>query len=92
MMASTMGRTTLSAVAKILAFSAAVEICTGRALEAKPTIVVSLLLGVDDSSEGLTAVGRLFGIALIALGLACCGRLDGRDAYLCFGSGRRGHS
>jgi len=70
-MASSLGQTKLSIISKILTFAAIVEICTGLALEAVPTTVVSLLLGNDDSNEVLTAVSRLFGIALIGLGFAC---------------------
>jgi hypothetical protein len=70
-MASILGQTNLSVLAKVLTFSAIVEICTGLALEAAPTNVVSLLLGADDSNELLTADSRLLGIALMSLGLAC---------------------
>ena len=60
----------LSALTKILAFAAAVEICTGLALMIIPAIVATLLLGEDLSGAG-ALVGRLFGVALLALGLAC---------------------
>jgi hypothetical protein len=55
---------------KILAFAAVVEVGTGLALAIDPTMVVSLLLGAEVSGTG-TLLGRCFGIALLALGLAC---------------------
>ena len=55
---------------KILAFAAVVEVGTGLALMIDPAIVVRLLLGVEVSGAGLL-LGRCFGIALLALGLAC---------------------
>jgi hypothetical protein len=55
---------------KILTFSAVVEIGTGLALMIDPAIVVRLLLGADLAGVAI-AVGRCFGIALLALGLAC---------------------
>ena len=60
----------LSPLSKILAFAAVMEAGTGLVLMADPTIVVALLLGVDVSGVG-TVLGRTFGIALLALGLAC---------------------
>jgi hypothetical protein len=65
---------------KLLAFSAVLEIATGVALLAVPSVVVSLLLGDGFAAAGVM-LGRFFGIALIALGLACWptrqgGRLD----------------
>jgi hypothetical protein len=58
------------ALAKILAFAAAVEVGTGVVLLIDPAVVVRLLLGAGDSAEA-TLLGRFFGIALLALGLAC---------------------
>lgn len=55
---------------KILAFAAIVEVGTGFALMVDPAIVAALLLGVDLSAVGVV-LGRCFGIALAALGLAC---------------------
>ena len=55
---------------KILAFAAIVEVGTGLALMIDPAIVARLLLGADVSGAG-TVLGRCFGIALLALGLAC---------------------
>ena len=57
-------------MARILAFSAVVELATGLVLLADPALVVSLLLGVD-ASAAVTWVGRCFGVALLALGVAC---------------------
>jgi hypothetical protein len=55
---------------KILAFAAVVEVGTGLVLVIDPAIVVKLLLGADVAGVAI-ALGRCFGIALIALGLAC---------------------
>ena len=43
---------------------------TGLALMFDPALVVALLLGADVSGVGVP-LGRCFGIALLALGLAC---------------------
>ncbi|WP_378946161.1 hypothetical protein [Mesorhizobium sp. ANAO-SY3R2] len=65
----------------LLAIAALVEAVTGIALIAIPDAVVQLLLGQGLTGTGL-AVGRLTGIALLALGIgAWVGRLeDGRTA------------
>ena len=55
---------------KILAFASIVELGTGLALLADPTIVERLLLGTELLAVG-TILGRCFGIALLALALAC---------------------
>ena len=55
---------------KILAFAAVVEVATGFVLMIDPAIVIALLLGVEVSGAG-SLLGRCFGIALLALGLAC---------------------
>ena len=55
---------------KILAFAAVVEVGTGLVLMIDPAIVVTLLLGTEVSGAG-TLLARCFGIALLALGLAC---------------------
>ena len=55
---------------KVLVFAAIVEFGTGIAFMADPAIVVSLLLGVDVTGVGVP-LGRCFGIALLALGIAC---------------------
>jgi hypothetical protein len=58
------------ALGKILAFAAVVEAGTGLALIICPALVVALLVGAEVSGAG-TLLGRILGIALIALGLAC---------------------
>jgi hypothetical protein len=55
---------------KILALAAITEVGTGLVLIADPAIVVTLLLGEGVSGVGIL-LGRFFGIALLALGLAC---------------------
>ena len=55
---------------RLLPFAAVVEVATGLALLAIPSIVVRLLIGVTEAGEG-HALARLAGIALLALGLAC---------------------
>ena len=55
---------------KLLAVAAAIEAITGLVLLIDPSFVASLLLGNVVSGTGV-AVGRVAGIALIALGLAC---------------------
>ena len=50
--------------------SAAIEVTTGCALIVAPTFIVHLLLGASLSSGGI-AVGRLGGLGLLSLGLAC---------------------
>ena len=55
---------------KTLAFAAVVEAATGLALLIDPALVARLLLGAE--LMGVAPVlGRCFGIALLALGLAC---------------------
>jgi Ca2+/Na+ antiporter len=55
---------------KILAFAAVVEVGTGLVLIVDPAIVVTLLLGADVAGVGIL-LGRCFGVALLALGVAC---------------------
>ena len=55
---------------KILAISATLEVLTGVALIIAPGIVIDLLLGGAGPGLG-PAIGRLLGIALLALGMAC---------------------
>jgi hypothetical protein len=54
----------------LVVFSAATEFATGAALLIVPATVVALLLGAE-TSELTALVGRCFGVALVALGLAC---------------------
>jgi hypothetical protein len=60
----------LNTLQRILAFAAVVEIGTGLVLMIDPAIVVTLLLGTEVSGAA-TLLARCFGIALLALGLAC---------------------
>jgi len=62
--------TSLMTLRKILAFAAVVEIGTSLALMIAPAIVAVLLLGAEIDGAG-ARLGRCFGIALLALGVAC---------------------
>ena len=55
---------------RLLSLAAAIEAVTGLALLVDPPIVTQLLLGVGISGAAI-AVGRVAGVALLALGLAC---------------------
>jgi hypothetical protein len=55
---------------KVLVFAAVVEVGTGLALMINPALVIALLVGESNSTQGMQ-LGRLAGVALIALGLAC---------------------
>jgi hypothetical protein len=65
-----MSETSHTILRKTLAFAAVAEVGTGFALMFAPALVIALLLGADASAAALL-VGRFFGIALLALGLAC---------------------
>jgi Ca2+/Na+ antiporter len=54
----------------VLYFASVAELGTALVLVIDPAIVVSLLLGAEVSGVGI-ALGMCFGIALLALGLAC---------------------
>jgi len=54
---------------KLLVVAAAIELATGVALLLTPGLVSNLLLGIATDATHLIA--RCFGIALIALGIAC---------------------
>lgn len=54
----------------LLYFTSVAEIGTGLALIFDPRLVVALLLDAEVAGVGIP-VGRCFGIALLALGLAC---------------------
>lgn len=58
------------AARRILSFAAVVETGTGLVLMLAPGLVAAWLLGADLSGVA-TALGRCFGIALLALGLGC---------------------
>jgi hypothetical protein len=55
---------------KIIGFASIVEIATGVALLINPRFVVALLIG-PNMPIGEIPMGRLPGIAILALGLAC---------------------
>jgi hypothetical protein len=59
-----------NSLSKILTFAAVVEIGTGVVLMIDPAIVIKLLLGIEDSNVG-TLLGRVLGVALLSLGVAC---------------------
>jgi len=65
-----MNKTSLTTPRQILGFAAVVEVGTGLALMIDPAIVATLLVGAEVSGAG-ALLGRCFGIALFALGLAC---------------------
>jgi hypothetical protein len=55
---------------KFLAFAAVAEVGIGLAMVIDPAVVVRWLLGMEVSASGIL-LGRFFGIALLALELAC---------------------
>jgi len=61
--------TSLNTSMKVLVFAAVVEIGTGLALMFDPALVIAMLVGESKSTEGMQ-LGRLAGVALIALGFA----------------------
>jgi hypothetical protein len=61
---------------KLLAFTAVTEAATGLALLIVPSLVGRLLLGAELTGVAIV-IGRVTGIALVALGVAC---LPGRTA------------
>ncbi len=65
-----MSEARLNVSTKFLAFAAVAEVGVGLAMMIVPAVVVTLLLGVEISGAG-TLVGRFFGIALLALEMAC---------------------
>jgi hypothetical protein len=66
----TPGLTSPTAMRRILAFSAFVEAGTGVALLVAPALVLPLLIG-SAAAEAWLPLGRCFGIALLALAVAC---------------------
>lgn len=74
---------------KVLTFAAIAEAATGLALIVVPSLVGRLLLGTDLSGVSLV-VGRVTGIALVALGVACwpgCTALCGMLTYSVMATG-----
>jgi hypothetical protein len=55
---------------RLVVLDAALEVATGVVLIADPSFVVHLLLGAGLSGGGI-AVGRVAGLGLLSLGLAC---------------------
>ncbi len=55
---------------RILAFAAIVEAGTGLVLMIHPAIALAWLVGPNPPPEGMP-LGRVFGVALLALGVAC---------------------
>ena len=60
---------------KLLVVAAAAEVAVGVALMIDPSLVAKLLLG-DGVSGIASALGRVAGIALLSLGVACWPRSD----------------
>ena len=56
---------------KLLALAAVAEAVMGLALLVYPSIVASLLLGLDDLVGAGVVIARVTGIALIGLGVSC---------------------
>ncbi len=56
---------------KLLRISAIIEMPTGLGLMAAPSFVVRLLLGSPLDTSVATMLGRVAGVALLALGVAC---------------------
>ena len=63
----------------LFALTAAIEAATGLALIAAPDFAVGLLLG-DELAGPCVPLGRLAGVALLALGVACWLARDDRGA------------
>jgi hypothetical protein len=55
---------------KVLALAAVGEAATGLILIAYPPVVVRLLCGLEVSGSGII-LSRIFGISLVAIGVAC---------------------
>jgi hypothetical protein len=61
----------------LLIVTAVGEVGTGLLLLVFPSVLLALLLGVDQASPEVTSVARITGAALLALGVACwLGRAD----------------
>lgn len=57
-------------ITKVLKLSVIAEACTGLALVLAPAVVADLLLGTEVNAVAVV-IARCFGVALMALGLAC---------------------
>jgi hypothetical protein len=60
----------MDAMKRVLVFAAVSEAATGMALAVVPSLVGKLLFGVELSGVSVV-IGRVTGIALVALGIAC---------------------
>jgi hypothetical protein len=69
---------------RLLKFTAIIEAATGLGLAAVPAAVVRLLLGAEISGASIP-LGRVAGVALLALGVACW--LARHDAQSCAARG-----
>lgn len=64
---------------RIRTFAAVVEIATGLALIVEPRFVIGLLVSTNEPLQAFP-LGRVAGIAMLALGLACWPGASGADA------------
>src|SRR5271165_5847753 len=67
---------------KPLAFAAMAEAATGVALIVVPSLVAGLLLGAEPSGVGI-ALGRVAGMSLLSLGIACWPGKEPTRAAIC---------
>lgn len=66
----------------LLVIAALLECPAGLALIVMPAYAISLLLGIEPQDDGIV-IGRIAGVALLALGVACWwARLDAGGAAL----------
>jgi hypothetical protein len=56
---------------RLLGLTAIIEVPTGLGLMAVPAVVVQLLLGSQLDTAAAVTLGRVAGVALLALGVAC---------------------
>jgi hypothetical protein len=66
-----MGSTAPSDGTALLSVTGALEAATGLGLLVAPSVVIELLLGAAPAAPPGAPVGRVAGVALLALGLAC---------------------
>jgi hypothetical protein len=62
----------VTAQKKLLGIAALIECLTGVAIILVPGIVIALLLGVEANSAALM-IARVFGVALLSIGVSCWG-------------------
>ena len=58
-------------MSRLLKLTALIEAATGLALMIVPSVVVRLLLGSELDTSAAVTLGRVAGVALFALGVAC---------------------